>query len=269
MHPPFPQFPAPAIADKPERRHDELSQAANQELNSAGWIDKARESCTSRSRMRCARWRRRAYRAGRTQRGKSHEAAASDHASVLLAPTLAAAAPPPDLGDFAYRQKPGSQLPLQAVFRDEAGDNVRLLDLLHGKPLVLALVYFHCPNLCGIVRADLFTALGKTGMTAGRDYALVAFSIDPAETSADARTSQGRGPRRTTRRRARAGLAFPDRIGRRRAGRRRCGRHSATASIRQFKQFLHPAGIVFVTPADRLELSARRRLQPGDRAARP
>ena len=65
----------------------------------------------------------------------------------------------PDFSGLAYEQKPGSQLPLQEVFRDEAGRSVRLSDLFGGKPLILVLGYFHCPNLCGVVRADLFDAL--------------------------------------------------------------------------------------------------------------
>ena len=63
---------------------------------------------------------------------------------------------------------------------------MRLAELSAGKPMILALGYFHCPNLCGVVRADLYNALAQSRMTAGRDYTLVALSIDPAETSADA-----------------------------------------------------------------------------------
>ena len=63
--------------------------------------------------------------------------------SVLV---LTAAAPPPDFGEFAYRQRLGNQLPLDTVFRDETGRSESLGDLLGGKPAVLALVYFHCPN---------------------------------------------------------------------------------------------------------------------------
>ena len=105
-------------------------------------------------------------------------------------------------------------------------------DLLHGKPAVLALVYFHCPNLCGVVRDDLFDALGKTGLTAGRDYTLIALSIDPAETAADAAAGEGGRPVALPAPGRATGLAFPDRLGRQRTGRRRRRRLSATASTR-------------------------------------
>ena len=80
---------------------------------------------------------------------------------LLAAPQFAVAASPPDFSGLAYEQRPGNRLPLQAVLRDETGRSVRLTDLFGGKPLILALGYFHCPNLCGVVRADLFDALAR------------------------------------------------------------------------------------------------------------
>src|SRR5579864_8936705 len=105
---------------------------------------------------------------------------------LLSAPGIALGASMPDFSGLAYEQKTGSQLPLQEMFRDEADRSARLSDMFDGKPLILVLGYFHCPNLCSVVRADLFDALHASGMTAGRDYSLVALSIDPSETTADA-----------------------------------------------------------------------------------
>lgn len=166
---------------------------------------------------------------------------------LLISPALMAAVPPPDLRGFAYNQRPGNQLPLQTVFRDETGRSVRLSELLDGKPLVLVLLYFHCPNLCGIVQTDLFDALGKTGMMAGRDYTLIALSIDPSETVADAKTAKMDDMSR-----------FPLPGG-------ELNWHFLTGTVdnvqlvadtigfrdrfdAEFKQYVHPAGIVFVTP---------------------
>ena len=165
---------------------------------------------------------------------------------LLSTSGFANAAPVPDFSGFAYQQKPGSSLPLQEVFRDETGASVRLSDL-GGKPLILALVYFHCPNLCGIVRSDLFNALGETGMTAGRDYTLVALSIDPSETSADAMAAKADDLSRYPLSGAGRGWHFLT------------GPADAIQSVAdtvgfrdrfdpELKQFLHPAGIVFVTP---------------------
>ncbi|MGO4837601.1 SCO family protein, partial [Rhizobiaceae sp. 2RAB30] len=107
--------------------------------------------------------------------------------AVGLATSGASAASVPDFSGLAYEQRLGNQIPLQQRFHDEAGRNVALGELVvPDKPLILALVYFRCPNLCGVVRSDLFEALKRSGMTAGRDYSLVALSFDPSESSADA-----------------------------------------------------------------------------------
>jgi protein SCO1 len=95
----------------------------------------------------------------------------------------------PDFSGISFEQRLGAPLPLQTTFHDEDGRDVRLADF-GGKPMIPALVYFRCPNICGVVRADLFDALRRSGMTAGRDYSLVAISIDPAETSADAKAAK-------------------------------------------------------------------------------
>ena len=97
---------------------------------------------------------------------------------------------PPDLSDYRWVQHPGAQLPSQATFHDETGRQVRLATLQHGLPMILVFGYYHCPNLCGLVRATLLSAIGATPLVAGRDYSLAVISIDPRETSSDARDAK-------------------------------------------------------------------------------
>ncbi len=124
---------------------------------------------------------------------------------------------------------------------------VRLADLFEGKPLVLALGYFHCPNLCSVVRADLFDALRASELMAGRDYALVALSIDPSETRADAAAAKAEDLQRYPAPGAAQNWHFLT------------GTFDAVQAVanavgfRQrfdpaLKQFAHPAGIIFATP---------------------
>ncbi|HZK91784.1 MAG TPA: SCO family protein [Stellaceae bacterium] len=166
---------------------------------------------------------------------------------LMVSSAFGHAAPAPNLNAFTYRQKPGSQLPLTEILRDETGRSVQLSELLDGKPLILALVYFHCPNLCGIVRADLFNALAETGMAAGRDYTLVALSIDPSETDADATAAKAEDLSRYSLPGAEQGWHFL-------TGPANAVRAVADAvGFRdrfdpELKQFIHPAGIVFATP---------------------
>ena len=72
------------------------------------------------------------------------------------------------------------------TLRDEFGRTVPLREFLGSQPVILDLGYFRCPALCGVVRADLLNALRGSGLVEGRDYKLVALSIDPAETPKEA-----------------------------------------------------------------------------------
>ena len=69
---------------------------------------------------------------------------------LLATPRFAVAASLPDLSGLAYEQRLGAQLPRQNMLRDDTGRTVRLADLCEGKPLILALVYFHCSDLCTV-----------------------------------------------------------------------------------------------------------------------
>jgi protein SCO1 len=108
--------------------------------------------------------------------------------AALLFAGLSSAAPRFgfDLAQLAFQERPGATLPQTATLHDSDGRPVRLGDLARGLPLIVVLGYFHCPNLCGVVRASLYRALDATGLEPGRDYALAAISIDPTETVGEA-----------------------------------------------------------------------------------
>lgn len=96
----------------------------------------------------------------------------------------------------AIEQRLGEALPLTAAFVDAEGRAVRLGDFFaeaaeaSGRPavpVVLVLGYYHCPQLCETVMQGALEALAKSGARRS-DYRVVAVSIDPAETPADAAT---------------------------------------------------------------------------------
>lgn len=161
----------------------------------------------------------------------------------LVAPR--ALAGPPDLGDIGFDQRPGASVPLQAVLRDDTGAPITLGAAMDRRPTVLALGYFHCPTLCGIVRADLLDALSQTGLQAGRDYSLVALSIDPSETGADAAASRRQEAARYALPGAPAGVHYL--TGDAAAVEAAVGFHARFDA--DTKQFLHPAGLVFLSPS--------------------
>ena len=95
--------------------------------------------------------------------------------------------------------RPGAVVPQNAVFRDEAGQEVRLGDLLGRRPVILAPVYYRCPNICGATLARLFSSLNDLSLTVGNDFDVVAVSFDQRETPADAAEAEAKARQRYAR----------------------------------------------------------------------
>jgi protein SCO1/2 len=93
---------------------------------------------------------------------------------------------PAYLAHAGVEQRLGQPLPLTATFTDEANQTAPLSTWFHDKPVVLALVYYKCAMLCPQVLHGLADGLRQTTLTAGKDYDVLVFSIDPSDTPADA-----------------------------------------------------------------------------------
>lgn len=88
---------------------------------------------------------------------------------------------PGPLREVGFEQRLGEQLPLDAVFTNEAGEEVRLGDYFTDRPVVLALVYFECPMLCNMIMTGMITSLDILTFTPGNEYEVVVVSFDPRE----------------------------------------------------------------------------------------
>ena len=131
---------------------------------------------------------------------------------------------------------------MATAFTDAAGRSVTLASLAAGRPLLLAPVQHHCPNLCGFTLAGLSGRLRETGLD--RSTSVVALGIDPHETAADAGASAARLK----------GLAHADAV---------VGQAPAIAVVThaigyryafdpQLGQFAHAAATAVITPDGRL-----------------
>ncbi|KYO50567.1 SCO family protein [Tistrella mobilis] len=110
--------------------------------------------------------------------------------TLILAALPAGAQAPFDPFDRAgIDPKPGARVPLDLAFRDQTGARVTLGELGGGRPILLAPVLHDCPNICGVTMAGLARAIQAQDYTAGRDFAVVAFGIDPHEGPETARAS--------------------------------------------------------------------------------
>jgi protein SCO1 len=92
---------------------------------------------------------------------------------------------PPQVRGVDVEEHLGEPLPLQARFLDEAGNEVRLGELLpKDKPTLVTLVYYQCPMLCNLVINAQVSAMREVGLELGKDYHALTVSIDPKDTPA-------------------------------------------------------------------------------------
>ena len=155
------------------------------------------------------------------------------------------------LSDVGIDQHLDAALPLDAAFRDTQNQEVRLRDVIHDKPVVLALVYYRCPMLCTQVLNGVLKTSQAMPLGVGTDYDVVAISIDPKESSDLAAEKQRHYSRAYRRPGAERGWHFL-------TGDQASIEQVAQAVGYRYRydettgQYAHSSGIVVVTPKGRL-----------------
>jgi protein SCO1/2 len=174
--------------------------------------------------------------------------------SLVMWPGLARAEDPlpQDLIRKAgFDQKLNAQLPLELQFTDSTGQVVRLGDYFGDKPVILSLGYYECPMLCSLVRNGLFESLKALSFTIGQDFEVIIVSIDPSETPEIAEIKRRASIIEYGRSTSGEGWNFlvgteenikqlADTIGFR------------YAYDTRIDQYVHPSGVVVITPAGRV-----------------
>jgi len=153
--------------------------------------------------------------------------------------------------DLTFAQQLDTQVPLDVPLIAEDGTPIKLRDAVAGRPTVLALVYYGCPRVCGLVLEGLTrSARAIQGLDVGVQYQVVAVSFDPRERPAQAMEAKLRAMRLYDRASGQEGFRFLT------------GTDAAVSQIAkaigfsyrwdvESKQFAHPAGIVVLTPEGR------------------
>jgi len=151
----------------------------------------------------------------------------------------------------SFEQKLDEQVPLHLTFTDSTDRSVRLGDYFGEKPVILVLGYYECPMLCSLVRNGLFESLKALDFSVGEEFELVLVSIDPNETPGIAEMKRRASVMEYGRSMSDEGWHFltgeetsivqlADAIG---------FRYTYDSNI---EQYLHPSGIVVVTPAGKI-----------------
>jgi protein SCO1 len=89
---------------------------------------------------------------------------------------------PPGLKNVGIEQHLNEQIPPSLTFRDENGNAVKLGDYFGKRPMILNLVYYQCPMLCGEVLSGLESAMRVLKFDAGKEFDVLTVSFDPKET---------------------------------------------------------------------------------------
>lgn len=89
---------------------------------------------------------------------------------------------PPGLQHVGIQQNLNEQIPADLTFTDDSGRAVKLGDYYGKKPLILNLVYFTCPMLCGEELNGLESALRILKFDVGKEFEVITVSFDPKDT---------------------------------------------------------------------------------------
>jgi len=155
------------------------------------------------------------------------------------------------LDDVRYDQQLDAQVPLDLLFRDEAGQVVRFGDYFGRRPVILALVYYECPMLCSQVLNGLTSALDILKFDAGKQYDVVAVSFNPKEGPGLAAAKKRTYMERYRRPGAEAGWHFltgtPESIA-------QLTKATGFKYVwdERTKQYAHAAGVMVLTPEGRI-----------------
>lgn len=95
--------------------------------------------------------------------------------------TPAPNSPSQTVNNVGFDQNLGTQLPLATRFVDDNGREIALAELFGNRPVILVPGYYGCPLLCSQVLNNLVRAFRGMTETAGKDFTVVAYSINPEE----------------------------------------------------------------------------------------
>lgn len=152
---------------------------------------------------------------------------------------------------IGFDQRLDAQVPLATEFVDSSGQRMPLGRYFQGKPVILLLGYFQCPNLCPLERQGLVHTLEQLKFTVGKDFDVVMITIDPKETPAIATKVKQQSIEAYARSGTEAGWHFLT------------GDHAAIDRVADAigfryiyvatqKEYAHPSGITILTPAGKI-----------------
>ena len=158
---------------------------------------------------------------------------------------------PAPLKKVGIDQRLNEQIPLDAIFKDEQGRDVRLGQFFNRKPVVLSLVYYSCPMLCTQVLNGMLSSFRQVSFNIGEEFEVVTVSFDARETPQLASAKKQTYIKGYNRASADAGWHFLT------GDEANIKRLTEAVGFRyvwdeQTKQFAHASGIMVLTPEGKI-----------------
>ncbi len=90
---------------------------------------------------------------------------------------------PDELKNVSITEKLGSKIDLTTEFTADTGETVKIGQYFTGqKPVLMSIVYYDCPSLCNYHLNGVTDSLKDVGLTPGKDFEIVAISMNHRET---------------------------------------------------------------------------------------
>lgn len=130
--------------------------------------------------------------AGHDHHGKDRDSISKGRHDTSVAAsqkeTKPASAPETE-GIMGMDEKPGAMVPLDLTFADQNGDSVLLKNIVTG-PTVLSLLYYGCPNACGLLLSAIAQVLKPYAEKGADAPNVITISIGEKEGPAEAKKAQ-------------------------------------------------------------------------------
>jgi protein SCO1/2 len=148
-------------------------------------------------------------------------------------------------------QKLNAQVPFDTVFRDEHGKPINLGTFFGSKPVIFALAYYQCPNLCALVLNGILQTSNELRFDAGKEYEIVVVSFNPHDRPALAAAKKQTYVERYGRSGASLGWHFLT------GTEQNINRVAESVGYRfaydeNTRQYAHPSGIMVLTPSGKV-----------------
>jgi protein SCO1/2 len=152
-----------------------------------------------------------------------------------------------ELNKVGWTQNLNDPIPLNLNFKDESGNSVQLRKYFGDKPVLIEMVYFYCPMLCGEVLRGTFRGLKDLSFRPGRDYEFVVVSINPKEGPDIAKSNKSKYLKEFGMEKDAAGIHFLTGENTNIKPLAKAIGYDYTYDVKT-DQYAHPAGFVLTTP---------------------